>query len=120
MLRLWSALCGQPEQAWPSHSFTGDGQVSPGAFTVSVPLSEPPLDFLLKDVPETLLIKLSKDHDKLKGKHEMHLFRPKSLRSLEIESLEDKSPVPGALWRGYLANALPLSAMQRKSHQKGG
>ena len=51
---------------------------------MSVPVSEAPLDFLLKEVPETLLIKLSKDHDKLKGKHEMHLFRPKSLRSLEL------------------------------------
>lgn len=51
---------------------------------MSVPLSEPPLDFLSKEAPENLLIKLSNDHDKLKGKHELHLFRPKSLRSLEI------------------------------------
>lgn len=84
MLRLWSTLYSQPEEACPSHSFTDDGQVSPGVFTVSVPLSEPPLDFLSKEAPENLLIKLSNDHDKLKGKHELHLFRPKSLRSLEI------------------------------------
>ena len=51
---------------------------------MSMLLGEPPLDFLSKEVPETFLIKLSKDHDKLKGKHEAHLFWPKSLRSLEI------------------------------------
>lgn len=43
-------------------------QDSPLLSTVPLPLGDPSLDFLSKEVPETFLIKLPANQDKVKGK----------------------------------------------------